>query len=187
MDDFDYLYGPLFFQKVFSREECKKIIAMQGNTKSSEVSFTENTGGVDKAFRSSVTKQLFYKPENKWLSDKLASVITQVNKTYYNFLVNNITGFHVLEYNKDDFFSWHQDIGPGNTSNRKISIIIFLSDPRDYKGGQLKWIPDTGEIKKNPEQGTVLVFPSYVPHKVEKIESGRRYSLVAWATGPCFQ
>jgi len=73
---------------------------------------------------------------------------------------------------------------------RKISVIVSLTNPNDYVGGDLKF--DFGansvlgtdctctEIKP---RGNVVVFPSWVPHCVTPVESGTRYSLVMWALG----
>ena len=35
--------------------------------------------------------------------------------------------------------------------------------------------------------GTVAIFPAWVKHRVKKVTSGTRYSLVAWMNGPHFK
>ena len=70
---------------------------------------------------------------------------------------------------------------------------MFLSDPSKYVGGQLKI--DTRdnpvgcnilEITQNT-QGSIVVFPSGIWHKVFPVISGERYSLVAWYLGKPFR
>jgi predicted 2-oxoglutarate/Fe(II)-dependent dioxygenase YbiX len=40
-----------------------------------------------------------------------------------------------------------------------------------------------------PQQtpGTVLVFPSFMPHGVEPVTKGIRYSIVTWMVGEYFK
>jgi len=35
--------------------------------------------------------------------------------------------------------------------------------------------------------GTMVIFPSYVPHRVVPVTSGTRKALVVWAAGPAFR
>ena len=67
---------------------------------------------------------------------------------------------------------------------RKLSFSVQLSDPDDYKGGDLllKISSDPTQVKKT--RGTVIFFPSYVLHEVTPVEQGVRKSLVGWVTGP---
>ena len=44
------------------------------------------------------------------------------------------------------------------------------------------------EYTENPklEEGSIIVFPSFLQHRVAPITKGIRYSLVAWFLGPPF-
>lgn len=77
---------------------------------------------------------------------------------------------------------------------RKVSITVNLSDPEDYEGGDL-WLThlpsdsnsDKLETFTNPDfrtKGAVVVFPSWVRHRVTPVTKGTRYSAVAWFNGP---
>lgn len=78
---------------------------------------------------------------------------------------------------------------------RKISMTVNLTDPADYQGGDLKF--DFGEHAKDGErfhiceeirpQGSIIVFPSFLPHCVTPVTSGTRYSAVLWALGEPFK
>ena len=67
--------------------------------------------------------------------------------------------------------------------DRKLSIIIQLTDENEYEGGnfEFKYIqtPESCRI-----QGSVLVFPSYNEHRVTEVTKGVRNSLVCWMEGP---
>ena len=38
----------------------------------------------------------------------------------------------------------------------------------------------------NREQGTIIVFPSFIPHEVQPVTKGERDALVGWITGSNF-
>ena len=99
----------------------------------------------------------------------------------------------LLRYENTDKYDWHLDIGKNETSVRKISAIIQLSDEQDYEGGDLKFNlrgldSSNGDTVMSPppefkQQGSLVIFPSFLWHKVEPITSGKRYSLVMWTLG----
>ncbi len=77
---------------------------------------------------------------------------------------------------------------------RKVSVTVNLSDPNDYDGGDL-WLtkmPQDSSITEletftNPafrDKGAVVVFPSWVRHRVTPVTRGTRYSAVCWFNGP---
>jgi PKHD-type hydroxylase len=76
---------------------------------------------------------------------------------------------------------------------RKLSVTISLNNPDDYEGGNLKF--DLGAHR--PDQyhtcteirpkGSIIVFPSHVPHQVTPVTCGTRYSLVSWSLGAPFK
>jgi PKHD-type hydroxylase len=84
-------------------------------------------------------------------------------------------------------YDWHMDAGvPKNGQQRKLSISILLSDPSDFEGGELqfKGIEDRKILTK---QGSIVVFPSFIEHKVTPVTKGVRYTAVTWANGPSFR
>lgn len=76
---------------------------------------------------------------------------------------------------------------------RKLSITINLTDPNTYEGGNLKFDLGNHKTEKFHEatvarnQGTVIVFPSYLEHCVTPVTKGTRYSLVLWCSGRPFK
>ncbi len=73
---------------------------------------------------------------------------------------------------------------------RKISLSALLND--DYEGGELlfRTLDQTSEIKETsikPNKGDIIIFPSYIDHKVAPVTKGIRYSVVAWYGGPPFK
>ena len=89
-------------------------------------------------------------------------------------------------YGPEQHFDWHIDLGSGQTSARKLSMTLQLSEAGDYSGGALEFInaPSPAAARKI---GAATVFPSYLAHRVAPVQSGVRRSLVAWAYGPAFK
>ena len=89
-------------------------------------------------------------------------------------------------------YDWHFDMFFDNVKpfDRKISFILQLSDPVDYSGGLLEF-QDPYYCGLEPsaysQRGTIIMFPSFVPHRVTPVTSGMRYSLVSWIEGPKFR
>ena len=68
---------------------------------------------------------------------------------------------------------------------RKLSFSIQLSDPDDYEGGNLQLMDENNKSYIAPRQrGTIILFDSRTPHRVQKVRSGERKSIVGWVVGP---
>jgi PKHD-type hydroxylase len=77
---------------------------------------------------------------------------------------------------------------------RKLSVTINLSDPKDYKGGNLRFDFGPHDQKKRfhtcteiRPRGSIIVFPSHVFHQVTPVTKGTRHSLVMWSLGLPFR
>ena len=77
---------------------------------------------------------------------------------------------------------------------RKLSVTINISPPGSYDGGNLKF--DYGphsdgnryhEVVEARDQGSIIIFPSFIDHTVTPITRGKRYSLVLWNLGDPFK
>lgn len=87
------------------------------------------------------------------------------------------------------YYRPHQDavlVAGEKPTQRKLSVVVQLSDPDDYEGGEFRMHhvgsqPPAEIIRK---QGTLLIFPSLVMHEVSPVTRGTRYSLVGWYPGP---
>jgi PKHD-type hydroxylase len=93
----------------------------------------------------------------------------------------------LIEYSTDletpGHYDWHVDTGNGGPVHRKISFTAQLSDPADYKGCELVINNHAVEVVGTKERGSIHLFPSYMPHKVNPITNGVRYALVIWING----
>ena len=68
---------------------------------------------------------------------------------------------------------------------RKLSFSLQLSDPDQYTGGELEFSDNGGKTMFAPKQrGTMVVFDSRLKHRVRRVKSGLRKSIVGWVVGP---
>lgn len=178
------LYFNTFAKKVFTPQECKEIINSEGNFIQSAVYDRKEGHSLREESRFSKSKVLSPNSRTEWIFKRLETIIQASNESYFNFDIVSLQGTEVIKYEENDFFITHHDIGHGATSTRKLSMVVFLSDISDYEGGRLKFTPNFEFV---PNQGSAIIFPSYIIHEVERITKGTRYTLVSWAHGPRFR
>lgn len=178
----------VYFENMFLPQEIDAILKLwdDGHTKDAVMS----TGGDEnkQELRSSTVQFLPYETQGakntQWLYDKLAGLVIQMNMQHFGFdLIGFKETLQLTQYGSGDHFNWHMDFGPSEISHRKLSITVQLSNPDDYQGGDLLFRINDREVPAPRTQGTVVVFPSFVHHKVAPITAGVRRSIVGWASG----
>jgi len=103
-------------------------------------------------------------------------------------------------YKKDMHYDWHMDSRQEPypaTANpnlkgkiRKITSVLLLSDPKDFEGGELQFNFKNGGGAVKPltvtelkGKGSLIVFPSFVWHRVKPVTKGVRYSMPIFHVG----
>ena len=111
----------------------------------------------------------------------------------FGYHITNLQNMQFTTYNgtpeDGDHYDWHFDIFLDNKSpyDRKVSFVLQLSDINDYEGGRFEIAnPYFSVTTEAYEQGSVILFPSFVPHRVAPTTAGVRHSLVSWVEGPKF-
>lgn len=180
-----------YYSKAFTEKECDSLIELYETLSPSDALIggekEDGSGGVlDHNKRKSTTRWLPWSHEHNWIFEKLTSLLTDANNVRYRF---DLTGFleplQLTEYTAPGgHYDWHQDFGPGTFSIRKLSLVLQLSPPESYEGGDLEFY--RGRVPEK-ERGTVYVFPSFEQHRVTPLSSGLRRSLVCWVSGPPFR
>lgn len=117
----------------------------------------------------------------------IANDVLKVNADKWNFdLWGFLDSLQYTVYRAGDEFGWHVDCGP-KLPPRKLSVSVQLSDPSEYEGGDLQLqVSETIETAPR-EKGTVVIFPSFIMHRVTPVTKGVRRALVAWIAGPAFK
>ena len=201
-----YLDRVATLSKVFTPEECKQIINTGLNDwKEEEAKIQRDAGGkieqnfVDDFDYRNTTLFIPSKPD-EWLFGKILGAIMEFNHNEYGYQFN-VTGLaeppNLMRYQAADIdkhgkpghYDWHMDVGPGKVpSMRKISYTLILN-PDEYEGGELTFHIGRNFDEPFPgqyEAGSMIIFPSYLVHKVTHVTSGTRYSIVGWAHGNSF-
>lgn len=127
-----------------------------------------------------------------WLSDKhlkatLWAHVEAANQAYFNVDVTDQADLQFTSYHASagGHYDWHHDVhfASQEAVDRKLSLTIQLSDEASYEGGDFEFeeVKTSANLKA---KGSLLIFPSYVRHRVRPVTKGTRHSLVAWFMGP---
>jgi PKHD-type hydroxylase len=174
---------------LFSKGEINWILENVKNVSYQEGTVTEDHSV--SSIRKSYIKWLNWMEhsEFEWIYNRLHQAIERANTKYWQFnLYSMPEHIQYTEYYDDGgHYDWHMDMGAGVLSTRKVSITVQLSDPNEYEGGDLQFM--RGNYQENAPRGlgTVIVFPSYMLHRVSEITKGTRKSLVLWVGGEHFR
>lgn len=141
---------------------------------------------VDRSYRSSEIAWLPDTEETRWIYDRLASLALVANRECWQL---DVVGFgeklQVARYSSSTggYYDWHMDTGEAS-AHRKISVSVQLSDPQDYEGGELQLQTGRHARVTTKTKGSVVMFPSYLLHRVTPVTAGCRRSMVIWISGP---
>jgi len=116
----------------------------------------------------------------------LTSIGLQVNHQVWQYNITHANQSEFLIYDVKGKYETHVDtFHQRSNETRKLTVLAFLND--DFEGGKF-YIQNSHE-RLYPQQtpGTVLVFPSFMPHGVEPVTKGIRYSIVTWMVGDYFK
>ena len=140
---------------------------------------------------------------DRWIYKEIQPYVHNANANAgWNFQWDYSEACQFTKYEKGQFYDWHCDSwdkpyqregnDPSNGKIRKLSVTVSLSDPKDYKGGELEFDfrnkdpdkkPNIVKCKEILPKGSLVVFPSFVWHRVCPVKKGSRYSLVIWNLG----
>ncbi len=162
---------------------------------------------VDKVIRDSKNAWI---PTSHWVGGFIWYYIQRTNRENFCYDLTNIDGDSIqyTQYGEGQFYDWHIDAGIDTAYKpqqvissgtniaqdlvtmqgeyvRKLSFSLQLSDPEDYTGGEVQFMDNSRKTYFAPKQrGTLIMFDSRTPHRVRKVKSGMRKSLVGWVVGP---
>ena len=146
----------------------------------------------------------FLKPAHDYIHTTIDDCITKANNNYFNYNIRSLEAVQFTRYEVGDYYHWHQDwLNADDRQSRKLSLILNLSDYKDFDGGRLEFFSSTEKASGftsvrfngkdyNSEEvrdfawskGTVLVFCSRDWHRITPLTKGIRYSIVSWISGP---
>lgn len=174
----------------FSVEECQKIIASRME---SDLRPAYSPGMmVDPDIRSSMVNFIYDDDEEwQWLFERLwelsrehplGAIVEKLPFIQFGEYDSHYAGHFKPHRDTENFY--HATDRKNFT--RKLTIVIQLSDPRAYAGGEVKLygtMQDNEPLVGQKERGCAILFPSNTLHEVTKVTSGIRYSMAAWFEG----
>jgi len=186
-----------YWDKEISHEVCQKIIKL-GEGKWDQA---KTWGSKDENIEhdlSKIRKSDVVWIKEQWIYDLIWEYMISANEEAgWKYDIVAAESCQVTRYTKDGFYTWHKDgIGShkevknepdnkflhGNT--RKLSMSIVLNS--NFESGDFE-MRDMDEGIPRLEEGSVIVFPSFIEHRVAPVTKGVRYSLVCWFVGPPFK
>tara|TARA_R110001606_G_scaffold134791_1_gene271440 strand:+ start:163 stop:753 length:591 start_codon:yes stop_codon:yes gene_type:complete len=174
-----------FKDNFLSAKECDLIIKI-GNEKKLQIGNTKD----DNKTKSRKSNISWLSPSDNldWLYRRLTDQINYLNDKYFGFDIFGIQeGLQFTNYKAPDGkYDSHTDRAYGNII-RKLSISIQLTNEDNYDGGDLELLQSDKADKMDKQQGKLIMFPSFVQHRVTPVTKGERNSLVIWVTGNNFK
>ena len=215
MNLFNYYY---YFKNALSSKFCDDVIAY-GKTQQEKIGLTSGTADENRDLQKNpLTKRELKNLKKKrdsaivwmndrWIYNQILPYVHKANKEAgWNFDWDWSQSCQFTKYAPGQYYDWHCDSGdapykdlnnPGvHGKIRKLSVTCSLSNPKDYKGGELEFNFNNPEKKKKENikkcieilpRGSIVVFPSFVWHRVCPVKKGTRYSLVIWNLGYPFK
>lgn len=178
------------WENAFSDEELNKIIMIGESL--NKIDATVGTGADSKVSEDTRKSQISWislNNDTSFIYDRIGYVARQLNGQFFGF---NLYGFvEDLQYTtyrpQGDFYSWHMDTNDGHSAPRKLSLVLQLSDPTEYDGGELQTMTAAEPTTIPKKKGLIVAFPSFIVHRVKPVTRGVRRSLVVWLTGERFK
>ena len=144
-----------------------------------------------------------------WIYKEIHPFVHEANRRAgWNFDWDRSESCQFTKYKEGQYYDWHCDSWektynqpqtPSHGKVRKLSMTCQLTDGSEYKGGELEFDfrnydppqrDESKHLRKAIEilpKGSIIVFPSFLWHRVKPITKGIRYSLVLWHLGYPFR
>jgi len=193
-----------FFESVIPPKICDDIIKFALDKK--------ETRGVIGGYENKKDKEGLFNLKQKrncnivwlnepWIYEEIMPYANIANiNSGWDFQIDYPEPMQFTKYKKGQFYDWHCDaLIKSEPEIRKLSMTCQLTDQSEYKGGELEFDFRTYNPVKRDEsrhvvtekralsKGSIIVFPSFVWHRVKPVHKGTRYSLVVWCRGKKFK
>jgi len=206
-----------YFQSAIPPRICDLIVQQGKEEKNKQMMAITGGFGIDRDLnKAPLTKKELKDLKKKrdsniiWMNDpwiyrEIQPYVHQANRNAgWNFDWDFSESCQFTIYKKDQYYDWHCDSwdkpydkeGPEKGKIRKLSVTVSLTNPKEYKGGELEFDFRNLDPDKKPNirtcteilpKGSLVVFPSFVWHRVKPITEGERNSLVIWNLGYPFK
>lgn len=175
-----------FYEGVYSLDECKDLC-------------DKIETGIDKNIPDQPAGELKNADVGVFLLGHLRNDLGRFHQLVFN-ANRNVFGFNLFELNDYDpihynvydgdkkaEYGWHDDASPNEPGDIKLTAILNVSE-EEYEGGDLElFINGPMIIEPFKKPGTMIVFPSFIQHRVTPVTKGKRITISQWLSGPKWQ
>lgn len=142
--------------------------------------------------------------DDPWIYNAILPFVREANQMAgWNFDWVTSESCQWTKYSESQHYNWHMDShtkpinnpkNPFYGLNRKLSVTVSLAEGDTYDGGDLEFdlrnnsdsTPNIITSKEARKKGSIIIFPSFIWHRVAPVTRGTRYSLVIWNLGKPF-
>lgn len=168
-----------YYKNILTKEDCEYLIKTSVQTL--ESARVHNNVKPSKLLRkgtiSWINRGQDYRKDE--LIQKIVDLMFWESEHTHQVKLSQVEPVQFAKYGILDHYNKHMDTG-GEGNYRVLSAVVELSNPKDYIGGGLNLYLAEKTHSIPLEQGTVVVFPSILPHKAKPVFWGNRYSLTLW-------
>jgi PKHD-type hydroxylase len=180
-----------YFDSYFNDSYCDWIITECNKLPKQSAKMGLSNSVEDTSFRSSnisfITKDM---QQFSKLYDDIWRVGMWGNNDWFGFHLSQLDYIQFAEYRSENTgqYKRHQDTFwiTDNQYHRKLTMVIQLTNPSEYDGGDLELYELDNYPSKEAlrNRGTVIIFPSFTYHAALPVTRGVRHSLAVWFEGP---
>jgi len=201
-----------YFTKALPVGLCNKILKLGKSKKAKQAGVGENKK--DQLLNKQEMETLKVKRNSKvvwldepWIYKIIQPFVNTANRNAgWNFEWDWSEPAQFTQYKKGMYYNWHIDSldepyineGPLQGKIRKLTSVLVLSNTSEYKGGELEFQFQAEDPQFNKgrkikvanevaPKGSIIVFPSFVWHRVKPVTKGVRYSMPTWHIGYPFK
>jgi len=203
-----------YFTKALSVGLCNKILKLGKSKKAKQAVLQKDGTKEDQPLNKQEMETLKVKRNSKvvwldelWIYKAIQPFVHTANRNAgWNFEWGWSEASQFTIYTKGMHYNWHIDSLPGPYTEegpfqgkiRKLTSVLVLSDPKEYQGGELEFQFHAEDPQFNKKRqirvakevapkGSIIVFPSFVWHRVKPVTKGVRYTMPTWHIGYPFK
>ena len=146
----------------------------------------------DKKIKFATVKQITWKKIKHLFNDieKYIISVNQINFGYHIYPINDvdICNLNIYSHKDSGQYNWHNDESNNDIHDLKLTVLINVST-KQYSGGNFK-IFNRGkeyEVKELNNPGNVVMFKSFLNHKVTPVLNGERRTIAIFLKGRRFK
>ena len=180
------LNHPLYWwESLYNPQEIKKINTLLKR----DLISTRAQQGADGVIKTSKVKGVPWKKAKPYLNKFYESTLFRNNYAFGFQLFSLNEEEHLIYnvYSSGSEYGFHQDGTEEGASDIKLTALLNLSDS-SYEGGDLELqINTTVKVPELNVPGNLVIFPSFILHRITPVTKGTRKSIAMLLLGPRFK